>query len=263
MFRLFDVVHLIQLNQAEAPLLRHAAACRPPRTGSPPPCAGRRRRRPRRVASASSVVGHPPRVPCSPFRALVLIERYGGVRSRTSRTGIFAMSAPSRMSAARAPPEAADLVEVRAGVEQRAAIGLARQHGEDRHALARGRLDDGVDGGDDRVVAADPDGLGVAADQRADRLARRADVLSTFASSSVKSIVFASSRAFATNTSEFDSAGFHATPMRLRPGSIWRAMLEGSSRPVETSSGRPCRADASAGPRDRGRRPTGTDRPPA
>ena len=49
------------------------------------------------------------------------------------------------------------------------------------------------------------------------------DVLSTFASSSVIPMPDVTVRAFSTNTSEFDSAGFQATPTRWRLGSMRRA----------------------------------------
>ena len=69
----------------------------------------------------------------------MLTDRNGWTRSPTSTIGIFVMSAPSSTSAASWPALTAHVDEVEAGVEERAAVGRAREHGEDRHAIAAAR----------------------------------------------------------------------------------------------------------------------------
>jgi hypothetical protein len=72
---------------------------------------------------------------------------------------------------------AADLVEVGAGVEQRAAIRLAGQDGEHRKTGSPGNRDHRVDARNHRVVAAHPDGLRIPGDERVDRVADRRRVV--------------------------------------------------------------------------------------
>ena len=150
-------------------------------------------------------------------------------------------------SAASAPPSRPTSVEVRARVEQRAAIGLAGQHGEDRHALSAWPSSITV------LIAAmtvlSPPTQIACASRPIERshASPTADVLSTFASSSVKPIVFATSRASTTNTQRVRLGGIPGDADALQAGQHRAARAGTPVRPAETSSGRPCRADASAG----------------
>ena len=167
------------------------------------------------------------------------------------------MSAPSRTSAASSAALTADCVEVGAGIEERAAIGRARQDGEDRDRAARAR--------GDRpcrwpaiTVLSPPTQIACAFldDQRVDRVGRpRRGVHVGFEQREPHRL-----RHLAAFVDEHHASsirpGSTPTPMRLSAGQHLARQLEGRVDRRKRALPDHVTADVRAGCRDPARRPT-------
>ena len=153
----------------------------------------------------------------SPFNASVLRMIRLGTSSRTSRIGIVAGSVPRNTLAARAParrPTSTKSRPTSRNVPRSGFPGVMLNTG-----MPACRAVSTVVGTVD-IMTLSPGIQNACAPRAMTELtaSTTADVLSTFASSSVIPNVRHVSRAAITNAREFASAGFHAVPTILRPG---------------------------------------------